>query len=32
VLELLRTELRAAMQQAGAPSIKHLVPAMVKHV
>jgi len=32
VLELLRTELRTAMQQAGAPSIKHLVPAMVKHV
>jgi isopentenyl diphosphate isomerase/L-lactate dehydrogenase-like FMN-dependent dehydrogenase len=30
VLELLRTELRAAMQQVGAPSIKHLVPAMVK--
>jgi isopentenyl diphosphate isomerase/L-lactate dehydrogenase-like FMN-dependent dehydrogenase len=30
VLELLRTELRAAMQQAGAPSIKHLVPTMVK--
>ena len=32
VLEILRTELRAAMQQAGAPTIKHLVPAMVKHV
>ena len=32
VLELLRTELRAAMQQAGAPTIKHLVPAMVKRV
>jgi len=30
VLELLRTELRAAMQQAGAPNIKSLVPAMVK--
>jgi isopentenyl diphosphate isomerase/L-lactate dehydrogenase-like FMN-dependent dehydrogenase len=30
VLNILRTELRAAMQQAGAPSIKHLVPAMVK--
>jgi len=30
VLELLRTELRAAMQQVGAPSIKHLVPAMVR--
>jgi isopentenyl diphosphate isomerase/L-lactate dehydrogenase-like FMN-dependent dehydrogenase len=32
VLELLRTELRAAMQQVGAPSIKHLVPTMVKRV
>jgi isopentenyl diphosphate isomerase/L-lactate dehydrogenase-like FMN-dependent dehydrogenase len=32
VLELLRTELRAAMQQAGAPNVKALVPAMVKHV
>src|SRR5437588_11771301 len=32
VLELLRAELLAAMQQAGAPSVKHLVPAMVKHV
>src|SRR6266568_6652105 len=32
VLELLRTELRAAMQQVGAPSIKYLVPAMVKRV
>jgi isopentenyl diphosphate isomerase/L-lactate dehydrogenase-like FMN-dependent dehydrogenase len=30
VLELLRIELRAAMQQVGAPSIKHLVPAMVR--
>jgi isopentenyl diphosphate isomerase/L-lactate dehydrogenase-like FMN-dependent dehydrogenase len=30
VLELLRIELRAAMQQAGAPSIKHLTPAMVR--
>jgi isopentenyl diphosphate isomerase/L-lactate dehydrogenase-like FMN-dependent dehydrogenase len=30
VLELLRTELRAAMQQAGAPSLKQLVPAMVR--
>ena len=30
VLELLRTELRAAMQQAGAPTLKHLVPSMVK--
>jgi isopentenyl diphosphate isomerase/L-lactate dehydrogenase-like FMN-dependent dehydrogenase len=32
VLELLRTELRAAMQQVGAPTVKHLVPAMVKRV
>jgi isopentenyl diphosphate isomerase/L-lactate dehydrogenase-like FMN-dependent dehydrogenase len=30
VLELLRIELYAAMQQAGAPDIKHLVPSMVK--
>ncbi len=30
VLELLRTELMAAMQQAGAPTLKHLVPSMVK--
>ena len=30
VLELLRTELYAMMQQVGAPSIKHLVPAMVR--
>lgn len=30
VLELLRIELRAMMQQVGAPSIKHLVPAMVR--
>jgi isopentenyl diphosphate isomerase/L-lactate dehydrogenase-like FMN-dependent dehydrogenase len=30
VLELLRIELRAAMQQVGAPSIKHLVPGMVR--
>jgi len=30
VLELLRTELYAAMQQVGAPSIRHLVPAMVR--
>jgi len=29
VLEILRTETRAAMQQVGAPSIKHLTPAMV---
>ena len=30
VLELLGIELRAIMQQVGAPSIKHLVPAMVR--
>jgi isopentenyl diphosphate isomerase/L-lactate dehydrogenase-like FMN-dependent dehydrogenase len=30
VLELLRIELRAAMQQVGAPTIRHLVPAMVR--
>jgi 4-hydroxymandelate oxidase len=30
VLELLRIELRAIMQQVGAPSIKHLTPAMVR--
>jgi 4-hydroxymandelate oxidase len=30
VLELLRVELLAAMQQVGAPSLKHLVPAMVR--
>jgi isopentenyl diphosphate isomerase/L-lactate dehydrogenase-like FMN-dependent dehydrogenase len=30
VLELLRIELQAAMQQVGAPSIRHLVPAMVR--
>ena len=28
--ELLRIELQAAMQQVGAPTIKHLVPAMVR--
>jgi isopentenyl diphosphate isomerase/L-lactate dehydrogenase-like FMN-dependent dehydrogenase len=32
VLELLRTELTVAMQQAGAPSIKDLKPSMVMHV
>jgi 4-hydroxymandelate oxidase len=32
VLELLRIELRAAMQQVGAPTIKHLVPGMVRRV
>jgi len=30
VLELLRIELRVTMQQTGAPTIKHLVPAMVR--
>lgn len=30
VLELLPIELRAAMQQVGAPTIKHLVPTMVR--
>jgi 4-hydroxymandelate oxidase len=30
VLEILRAELRAAMQQVGAPSIKQLTPAMVR--
>ena len=30
VLELLRVETHAAMQQVGAPTIKHLVPAMVR--
>ena len=30
VLELMRAELYAAMQQVGAPSIKHLVPGMVR--
>jgi 4-hydroxymandelate oxidase len=29
-LELLRIELRAIMQQVGAPTIKHLVPALVR--
>jgi isopentenyl diphosphate isomerase/L-lactate dehydrogenase-like FMN-dependent dehydrogenase len=32
VLELLRTELLGAMQQVGAPTLKHLVPTMVKRV
>ena len=32
VLELLRLELLASMQQVGAPSLKQLVPTMVKHV
>jgi 4-hydroxymandelate oxidase len=30
VLELLRIETRAMMQQVGAPTVKHLVPAMVR--
>ena len=30
VLEILRNETRAAMQQVGAPSIKHLTSAMVR--
>jgi 4-hydroxymandelate oxidase len=30
VLDILRVETRAAMQQVGAPSVKHLVPAMVR--
>jgi 4-hydroxymandelate oxidase len=30
VLEILRTELFAIMQQVGAPTIKHLVPSMVR--
>ena len=30
VLELLRLELYAIMQQLGAPTIKHLTPAMVR--
>jgi 4-hydroxymandelate oxidase len=32
VLELLRLELRGMMQQVGAPTIKHLTPAMVRRV
>jgi isopentenyl diphosphate isomerase/L-lactate dehydrogenase-like FMN-dependent dehydrogenase len=32
VLELLRIELRAMMMQVGAPTIKHLVPTMVRRV
>ena len=32
VLELLRIELRAIMQQVGAPTVKQLVPAMVRRV
>ena len=30
VLEILRTETHAVMQQIGAPSIKHLTPSMVR--
>jgi hypothetical protein len=30
VLEILRNETRAGMQQMGAPSIKHLTPRMVQ--
>mgnify|MGYP003349333068 FL=1 len=30
VLELLRLEFTAAMQQAGAPTVRHLVPSLVK--
>jgi isopentenyl diphosphate isomerase/L-lactate dehydrogenase-like FMN-dependent dehydrogenase len=30
VLEILRNETRAVMQQMGAPSIKHLTPSMVQ--
>jgi isopentenyl diphosphate isomerase/L-lactate dehydrogenase-like FMN-dependent dehydrogenase len=30
VLELLRVELYAAMQQVGAPTVRHLVPGMVR--
>ena len=32
VLEILRAETRAAMQQLGAPSLKDLTPAMVRRV
>jgi isopentenyl diphosphate isomerase/L-lactate dehydrogenase-like FMN-dependent dehydrogenase len=32
VLEILRTELFAIMQQVGAPTIEHLVPGMVRRV
>jgi hypothetical protein len=30
VLDLLQQETRAAMMQVGAPSLKHLVPTMVR--
>jgi isopentenyl diphosphate isomerase/L-lactate dehydrogenase-like FMN-dependent dehydrogenase len=32
VLEILRAELRAAMQQLGAPSLKDLAPSMLRRV
>jgi len=32
VLELLRIELQAIMQQVGAPTLKQLVPGMVRRV
>lgn len=32
VLDILRTELRVAMQQIGAPSLKELKPSMVMHI
>ena len=32
VLELLRTELEAAMRQCGAPSVKDITPALVRKV
>jgi 4-hydroxymandelate oxidase len=32
VLQILRSETRAAMQQAGAPTVKHLVPGMVRRL
>ena len=32
VLQILRTELKVAMQQIGAPSLKELKPSMVLHV
>ena len=30
VLEILRVETRAMVQQMGAPSLKHLTPAMIR--
>jgi 4-hydroxymandelate oxidase len=32
VLEILRAETRAALQQVGAPTIKHLIPAIVQKI